>query len=73
MANLSDELTQTFPCPYCSHEFTESLIRLMDDPAITCPACGKRFKHDISESMQEATDKLERVLDNIIKRKLGSA
>lgn len=59
MSKLSDEFTETFPCPHCGHQITETLARLKDDPTITCPMCGKGTKIESGGTIRETTDKLD--------------
>jgi len=67
---LADEITHTFQCPQCSHEITESLARLKNDPIIVCSACGQRFAFESGGTARDTADKvaeLDRAWNNLIK------
>jgi transcription elongation factor Elf1 len=67
---LTDEITHTIPCPQCSHEITESLDRLKNDPILVCSACGQRFAIESGGTARDTADKvaeLDRAWNNLIK------
>jgi transcription elongation factor Elf1 len=70
MANLSNEVTDTFPCPHCGHEITQSLARLKSDPMLACPSCAKPFRFESGGTLRKAVDEIEeldRAWDNLAK------
>ncbi|WP_425487880.1 YnfU family zinc-binding protein [Microvirga lupini] len=61
MPKLSDEITFPIGCPKCGHETEQTVTRLKDEPELTCPACGERFKVESRGSAGDVADELDKI------------
>ena len=67
---LIDEIDVPISCPYCSHESTEPLTRVKDDPILTCSACSKQFQVQSGGTARQTAyqiAKLDKELDRLFK------